>query len=200
MVFIPALGICRVSQQFLRSGLQAVNVFHVPYDTPDHVGENSAIAELFKNAFLGHNGFMSSEWALAQIETRDVGIEGGPVTITPYLPNIAGGAAAEAAPNQVAVTVTWQSGLAGRSQRGRTFLTGIPEGNAHGTFIDGGLLALIDAYIAFLVSSLEDAGHALQIVSYVHDHAPRVTAQITPVTAYRINTQLATQRRRLTSP
>jgi hypothetical protein len=56
-------------------------------------------------------------------------------------------------PPQCAGVVTWTTGLIGRSNRGRTFVPGIPEGHQAGGVLSSTLMGLYDLFGAALIST-----------------------------------------------
>jgi hypothetical protein len=104
-----------------------------------------------------------------------------------------------AQPNQVSATITWLTGLVGRSFRGRTYVVGLPltfvasDQRRLTTTGQGNLQTAWDG----LRADFEGAGHALQVVSLASGGVPRTEGVTTPILAGRANFPLATQRRRL---
>lgn len=104
-----------------------------------------------------------------------------------------------ALPANVAVCVTKQTGATGRSQRGRMYVWGVPSGAALDTrhLLD----SAVDAYSGIfdnLLVAIVSAGFTGVVISYYHDSAPRVTAQVRAITNIFVrDNRLDTQRRRL---
>jgi len=101
-------------------------------------------------------------------------------------------------PDQVAYTITWGTGLVGRSARGRTYGIGLVPNQTvnHAQLSDATQAALTERW-GNLLTVLSDAGHALQIVSFVEAGVPRTEGRKLPALSANARFPLATQRRRL---
>jgi len=98
---------------------------------------------------------------------------------------------------QVTATTTLNTGLVGRSARGRVYLVGIPPGG----FTDNRLTDVYQGQLQTawnaIVSAMETAGHALQVVSFFDGGVARTEGRPLPVLSATARFPLATQRRRL---
>jgi len=100
-------------------------------------------------------------------------------------------------PNQVTATVTLNTGLVGRSARGRIYIVGLSSGSNNATRLTDAVQAQWQGVFNNLLSKLETAGHALQVVSFVDGGTPRTEGRSLVVTSVNVRFPLATQRRRL---
>lgn len=109
-----------------------------------------------------------------------------------------GSLSSTAVPNQVAMTVTLQTGVTGRSNRGRFYVAGLPtsalqdQRNWKATEV-----ANLDGAFAALPGSLGALTWNHGVISRYHNGAPRSPGIINDVATYRANGPLTTQRRRL---
>lgn len=99
--------------------------------------------------------------------------------------------------NQVSYTVTWSTGLVGRSARGRTYGVGLPNDFHDGVRLTDTGQGLLQANWELVLSAMETAGHALQTVSFETGGVPRTEGRPLPILSGAVRFPLATQRRRL---
>lgn len=201
---LPVISqIWQVAIRYANASYYAVNVFNVhTTETSDSliafgVGEAfyapNSLAQLQSSTMVcqditvtkydGASGgviFPASTLALS----NDAGYEGTPSTV----PNVAG-------------VITWRTGLAGRSFRGRSYIAGLAEGTVDDG--DGVIepsdqatwLAAPGEFMDQLDANLPAAN--LVIVSTISDGEPRDPALATSVTAAQARIPLRTQRRRV---
>lgn len=139
----------------------------------------------------------NASWTLNNITGRGMDTEFGLEIInTTDLPEAGSGTGAAAA-FQVSATITWLTGLVGRSFRGRTYFVGMAAAQALGNHLDSSFQAGIQTAFDALLELLDTAGFELGVVSFVSAGVPRTDGLFTPVTSARVNSQVHTQRRRL---
>lgn len=98
----------------------------------------------------------------------------------------------------IAYTVTWGTGLVGRSARGRTYGLGIENANiVNGNRLSDAARAFFQGKWYGLITTMESAGYALQVVSFVEGGVPRANGRKLPVLSANVRFPLANQRRRL---
>lgn len=104
-----------------------------------------------------------------------------------------------ALPANVAVCATKRTGFTGRSNRGRMYAWGVPEGaqldqrHLTSTFVGAYNTSFDQLLTAIVAASFEPV-----VISYYHNGAARTTAQVRGITALELNdNRLDTQRRRL---
>jgi len=200
MAFIPTLNCvqARLMAQ-TAAGAVAENVFYcattsAPTTTDmqeigDAIGE--WVAESYQN-------ITNTDWTYTGINLRAVNEEEGLAQFfTDGFP-LAGEAGGAGGGHQVTYTVTWSTGLIGRSARGRSYGIGLPSTYiaAGSRLSDVGRGALQPPW-ANLLTILSAAGHALQVVSFVDAGVPRTEGRKLPVLSCNVRFPLATQRRRL---
>lgn len=102
-------------------------------------------------------------------------------------------------PNNVAMTVTFQTANRGRSFRGRNFIAGLASAllQDQKTWSATAISAMDGAYAA-LPTAMTGAGFHHVVLSRQTGHAPRTTGVATIVANYRANVPVHTMRRRLT--
>lgn len=120
-----------------------------------------------------------------------------PSLITPITANVQGLDVPGTVPNNTSVVTTFQTALRGRSYRGRSYLFGMSAANLFSaTEVDPAFAAFINSTMANIATALS-SGFQHVVLSYQNNGAIRSTAARTPVTAYRTENRLDSQRRRL---
>jgi hypothetical protein len=123
----------------------------------------------------------------------------------PITPDVTGGVAVEPMPNNVAYTISFKTGLSGRSFRGRNYIGGLPNTAVTGNDIEAGTrTGLLDYYTA-LQAMADSNGTPWVVVSrfsgvdpITGDPIPRVTGVTTPIlTVSTFDLTVDSQRRRL---
>ena len=95
---------------------------------------------------------------------------------------LAGEVSSEAVPNNVAACVSFRSGLAGRSFRGRNYVAAIPNSEVTLNTISPTLIsALTAAYATMIGAGTFEAGWTWGVVSRVTGGAPRAAGVFTPI-------------------
>lgn len=137
-------------------------------------------------------------WQLIGITARDMAEEEGIVFVDENTYPITGSQDGLAmTPQQVSYTITLNTGLSGRSARGRIYGVGVPLEYTNGNRLTEAAQAALQSRWTLVRTAMETAGHALQVVSFMEDGVPRVEGRPLPVLSTQARFPLATQRRRL---
>lgn len=122
----------------------------------------------------------------------------------PVTPPVTGGESDEPTPSNVSYTVSFRTGLTGRSFRGRNYVAGLPNGKVAGNTIDSGFRTGLLAYYTGLRTLAVDNGVIWVVVSRYSGVGPggvpipRVTGVTTPIIAVgTFDNTVDSQRRRL---
>lgn len=199
MAFIPLPNTAQVELRYL---LDNQNVETTLYFTkaeglsPDDL---EGIGEGVRGWWLGlMQARLAQNIALREIYVTDQSDQfGGTATITTGLP-ANGTASTDAAPNNVALCVSFRTARRGRSYRGRNFVPGIPKGVVIESHVTDEYAAGVQAAYNALPASLGQLGYTWVIASRQVNSAPRVVGEVTPVTAaVVIDPTVDSQRRRL---
>lgn len=198
MAFIPAERTARATIEYMLFGHLCVNVFHMQNDVDWTAGSLGGLTSLLNNWWDDHlKGLTSQDVEFYRSTARDVSIESGPVIINGDMTGTNGTTAFASLPSNVAAVISWRTGLAGRTRRGRTYYAGIPITSRTGDTMSEGLqTALVSAGEA-LIGACNDGDYPLVVASYQFNKAPRTTALLTPVTTVIVDRRLDTQRRRI---
>lgn len=198
MAFIPVPNTAMVELVFNCDGQVCENTLYfandVGWDIPSMNSLASKIAGWWN---VEYRVFQSNLCQLTAIKVTDLETQFAPgIEYVTGLP-AAGGAASEIMPNNVTVATTFLTDLRGRSYRGRNYFVGITTDAVNGNSISSVTAGLFQDMYAALPTYLdpEDGDHV--VVSRYSGNAPRVTGVTTPVTGYRTEQTIDSQRRRL---
>lgn len=189
---MPVAGLRQIVMRYtLGNGDIAVNVMHVKLDLPDIITpvEAAALADIFKVEFFDEfKSSIVSGTVLQEIEVRDASGETGLAYTTTYA--APGTGANTPLPYQVAAVVSWRTGVAGKSFRGRSYIAGWNEaGNSATGRIDAAVVTDLKDAAENLVAALQAVDTPLVIYSRKLDVA-------TPVTSVQVDNRWDIQRRR----
>lgn len=114
------------------------------------------------------------------------------------LPNT-GGDTNPSMPNSTSITITFRTGLSGRSYRGRNFWLGLTEPNVVNSYVEPTLVAsVVGAYNGMVGNDAVVTGWHWGVYSQYHNGVPRETGLFTSITnATVIDYVVDSQRRRL---
>jgi len=137
----------------------------------------------------------SPTWELSTIRVTDLSSATG--FVVEHFPGLTATGASAALPGNVTVAISFRTESRGRSYRGRNYFIGLGEGSVTNDTVNSGIVtALVDAYEA-LAASVAALGAVHVVVSRVSGGVERETGVTTPVTAYRVDSTVDSQRRRL---
>lgn len=200
MPFIPTANVVQARLQWQNTyGALAQNVFYHACSAPVTLAQMDEIGAAWSDWLVeSWQGAASVTWSCIGIGLRDMSEEEGiGEEYTTGFP-IPGTIGEQAAPNQVTYTVTWSTGLIGRSARGRTYALGL-YGSQYEN--ENRLKATVQASLqtrwANLIAIQSAAAHSLQVVSYQEGGVPRTAGRALPILACNVRFPLATQRRRV---
>jgi hypothetical protein len=200
MAFIPVLNCVQGRLQYQNNtSVVAENVMYFATSSAPTETDLTDLGDLFHTWVLDSLApVLSTNWSVVGVILRAMNEEEGlEINFTDGFP-IAGGASGPAAPLQAAYTITWSTGLVGRSARGRTYGLGIVNGSiVNGNRLSDAAQAAYQLRWEALRADFATAGHALQVVSFVDAGVPRTEGRKLPALATNVRFPLATQRRRL---
>lgn len=200
MAFIPTPDTVQARLQFQEdSGVVAENIFYHATAGVPTLAELETIGGLWQD-------WVIEDWApLSSINWKCIGValralneeEGIAINYNAGFP-VTGTNVGAPTPLQVTYTVTWSTGLVGRSARGRTYGVGVTAGEIEdNTRLKDIARAAFQINWDALRALMETNGHALQVVSFQEGGVPRVAGRPLPVLSTNVRFPLATQRRRL---
>lgn len=200
MAFVPTPGIVMVTVFYQSNdATDAINRFYVAASEVPTADEVEEAANIAYDAFSANIvEIMSDQWNLTGITARAMNeeeglqfVHAGPFPLTGVITS------ALQTPNQATYTVTLNTGLVGRSARGRLYGVGLPPDAHDGARLLGTSQSLFQAKWNLVQSAFETGGHALQVVSFVEGGVARAEGRPLPCLSVTVRFPLATQRRRL---
>lgn len=201
MPFIPTPDCVQSTLFFAGSGgVFAQNRFYFSTaSAPTSLDLEEIDDALYDATVANYIDIMSGFWSLIGITHRAMNEAEGLQLVSPQSYPVVGavsGGEMEAA--QVAYTVTLNSGLVGRSARGRIYGIGINGADANGNSLLPAAQAVYQSKWELMLSAMETAGHAFQIVSFFEGGVARTEGRALAAVSCSVRFPLATQRRRLT--
>ena len=172
-----------------------VNTFHYRQETDlifDEPGED--LVQAFKaEAQAPYRNLVTSVALITQYSVYGIT---NPLYVYEESPTpVAGTVSGEALPLQDAAVITWRTGLAGRSRRGRTYLPPTGESNQNGGVLIGSYLALMDTF-ANVAKVLNESELNLQVAKWQMGVWSATYQYFHPVTTHIARQTICTQRRR----
>ena len=156
MVFIPAPGVAQAVIVHTLGGQQVNNVLHWSIGASISAANMTTLANSINESWIGSiMPQLSNTITLNEVRVRDLGVaDGVQVAVSPAA-LVAGGIGGDVLPNSVAYCLTHRTALIGRSRRGRTYISGIPENVSTGNNVS---VAFRTAIVAGFNQVKADAG------------------------------------------
>ena len=141
---------------------------------------------------------LTDAYEVSQIQATQMKADGAlQATYTPVAA-IEGGSASPRLPNNVAACATINTGLAGKSYRGRFYIAGLTEDMNAGSYLTDGAAALLNGAMNDLVTAEAFTNYTIGVYSKITGGAPRLAGLFTPATSIGLKDKvLDSQRRRL---
>lgn len=200
MPFIPVPNCVQARCQFgTGTGVVAENIHYFATSSVPTETDLTDIGDLLHTWLLDSlMPVVSDGWSALGVQLRAMNEEEGiALNYTDGFP-IAGEATGAVAPNNVSYTVTWSTGLIGRSARGRSYGLGIVNASiVSGNRLSDAARAAYQLRWEALRADMATAGHALQVVSFFEGGVARTEGRALPALATNVRFPIATQRRRL---
>lgn len=198
MAFIPAPNAIRICLQMLWAGQTVEICIGILKSTAVTAGDLATVTtDLESWRQTEYVPLISSSIDFVQWYALSLTTATSPSLITPITVSAVGGAGATTVSNNVALVTTFQTDLRGRSYRGRVYTPGISTVDIASSTEAGATIAF-DLNTAYSqINSYLTAGFSHVVISYQNNNVLRSTAARTPVTGYRTEVRLDSQRRRL---
>lgn len=206
--FIPVPNTCLIEAFYTWGGQQIENTFHVKKGSPFTALELQALI----NTFDAWDSTGATRWQLSRKaeciltgwKARALDTAASPIFVY-TLPTPRPGAAGSggALPGNCTFCLQWQTGLAGRSQRGRLYLPGLSTGDLQAapnqSLVSSGRASVYVASLNALIAAINAlTGYSLVVVSYRHLNAWRTEGQTSTIlNATYADLSVDSQRRRL---
>lgn len=196
--FIPAPNTAQVTMQYNVGGEHCENVYWVQGAAPWDATTLLALIGKFRDWEAADASPIRSNFVgLYNIHARDFTVQNGPEL--DQSESIGGALTAEPFPQNVTVAVKAQTGLAGRSFRGRSYWIGleIDQQLTQGVLLPATATAIITVMNQLLASAFPNTGKMV-VASFRTGGNPRTTAVLTPILSYTMaDHNIDSQRRRL---
>lgn len=199
MGFIPAPNTMKAETRFTYHSQQVENVMYFRKEGAIELADFSVVGNNIVDSWNTHIKVMvSSELSFDAIKFTDASSESGPTLYyTTGLPLVGSLAGAACLPGNVTAVASLNTAKRGKSYHGRLYHVGITEAETIGNVLQSNMRASITAYLEEIMGNCHIEGYDLCVVSFYHNGAPRVTAEVTPVATIVVNGTLDSQRRRL---
>ena len=180
-----------------QEGSARAYVWHYHYDRilPPNAAECTDIATNFWAAITSSwNNLHSVSVGALDVTCKDVSFAGGAIGVY-YIPQPHPGAyTGTAAPANAAGVISWRTGVASRSGRGRTYICGVSQTAVTGSIFTSTWLN-VAAVFATVVAAFTNSGGfltpiRLHVASFTHEYSNAVTSFI-------VDNYVDSQRRRL---
>jgi len=200
MPFIRVPGVAQVNIRADYLGVPMENV--LCFTTGEDPATPQVLQQLTEGMSASWNTNMlphlSSAYVLREYHTRDLSVENGSVWTDATAAGNTGVQAGAPLPGNIAFCISFRTGLAGRSHRGRIYIAGLTEPEVTGNLlaqlrVDG----LVDGLNA-VRADMFTLGFVHVIASRFHNNAPRAVGISTNVIAtVAVDNRVDTQRGRL---
>lgn len=200
MAFVPVPDMALATINYLSDdGTFAVNRLFCGSTDPISAADLEEITEALYDLWVAQiMPTVTASWALIGITARAMNIaEGLEHEDTNSYPIEGSQDSAFASPLQVAYTVTLNTGLVGRSARGRVYGLGLGSDYLNDTTLTEIGQASLQSAWELVRLGMITAGHAINVVSFTEGGVPRAAGRPLPVLSLNVRFPLATQRRRL---
>jgi hypothetical protein len=189
--FIPAPNTALIEMVYLWQNETIENTFHIQKGSPFSSSDLSSLCNLFdtwdNTGVTPFKNLRDANNTLVQIKARALDTSSAPVFIKTISPPRVGSwsGAGTVLPGNATFCVKLESGLSGRSQRGRIYMPGLrgnmlqgaPNGNQVTTSYANSCVTTLNA----LITQLAAASLTLVVTSFYTAGAWRTTAQNTPI-------------------
>jgi len=205
MPFVPLENGVRVEFVYNQDGQIVENVQYAQFTSVPDASDMAALGlELAGWWSSDMSGNVSNTVHLVLIRIKGLTTDSEPaIEYTTGLP-LTGAQSGVALPNNVTLAIKFNTGLAGRSFRGRNYFVGLGENQVTGnSLVEATRDAIVDAYETLAASLIGDdlALVVLSLFSGVDEEGhpiPREAGVATPVTSFSMDLNTDSQRRRLT--
>lgn len=183
MPFVPALNTAQVVISYLSEwGEDAKNVMH--FRNTAGAITSAGMDDLKGLIYTWLNDewadLASDSWQTDLIVIRDMTVQDG--LIKQYVETVNGTDPTGGLPAQDTVAISWRTGFAGPSRRGRTYHVGLRAADRQGSTIQSASVTALIARYSAILTVLLASDWEFVIASFVSGGAPRTTALLTPVT------------------
>lgn len=200
MANVYAPNVAQFNLNFTYQDEPAQNTLYFLYTTEPTTSNLNTTATLIYNIWANNAApFAPSTVRLNEVKAMSLDSPGAPVGgYTPSTPST-GADLGASAPNQDTISVSFRTGFAGRSRRGRNYWIGLLKANITNNRLDPAVMgAIIDYYNEFLPSSGIFTNCVWGVYSRFANKTPRLIGLFTPINQVLfVNNVIDSQRNRM---
>jgi hypothetical protein len=187
-----------VRVEALQNLIPVQNVYHVDNGGSVLTSDLDAVLAIFVDWMVsGVLPNLSNQYVLQRITAKDISVEDGHEVEDSFTSGNAGGNSGAAAAANAALCISWRSTLTGRSNRGRTYLGGLPNSAlANAQNFDSGVASGFVDIAQDLIDALAAADKKLAVLSRVLNGVVRVVGVLIEIVSIVVDTKVDSQRRR----
>lgn len=187
MDFVECPNVCQLEAVYLQAGEVVENVFHVLFA--------AGITVPFMNLLMtdadtwdASNQFSKrhTTTSLVKWRARDLTTQSGAVVELNLATPRPGTVSGIPLPNHATIAISWRTGLAGRSQRGRSYFVGLADSSLDATgqqLAPAAATAINGSWTALLAAVNANVTRQMVVLSRATGGHPRLTGVTTPITA-----------------
>lgn len=181
--FVPLPGVMQANMRFTIDNQKIENVLHFAFDDGEFAAAASEVNNILNNEFWAHLlPYMSTNLYFNECYITDQTTQSGAVASFTASPDSHGTIGGQCLPNANAFCTTFRTAKRGRSYTGRAFLSGIPSGQATGSYVSGSWANSIVAVWENLRSMASAQGTPMVVASRMANKAWRSVGVATPIT------------------
>lgn len=198
MAFQAAPNTIKIVFEGMQNNVPVVNIYHVQTPTTPVHGDLTATINVFLAWWVDTvRGGIHESYILQSIVATDISIENGEQVTYQLLADGDGAATGEPCAGNGAMVISWRSGLTGRSNRGRTYIGGLPQSAlATAQNLDTSYALSYAVAGTELIDAVAALGSKLVIVSRWLNNARRAVALIIEIVEVIVDTKVDSQSRR----
>lgn len=202
MTFVPCPNVCQLEAVYTQAGEVVENVFHVLFAAGITVPFMQLLMtdadtwDASNQASKRHTTTSLVKW-----RARDLTTATGAVVELDLATPRPGTVSGLPLPNHATIAISWRTGLAGRSQRGRSYFVGLADSSLDTTgqqLAAAAATAINASWTALLAAINANVTRSMVVLSRQSDTHPRAVGATTPITsAVFSDLYIDSQRRRL---
>jgi len=200
MAFQSVPNTIEVDVRGLLFGQKVENTLYLRTTAAPTAGDVADAAAAVNGWFVAHPLLhLSTDYIFQSTHAKDLTVEAGAEADDTANAGTTGSEPSASAPGNVSLAVSFRTGLAGRSFRGRNYIPGIPDDFITGNSVGSGTAAAYATDWAALLTALLDSEFTWVVVSRVADGVLREFGITTPIVSVIVtDVLLDSMRRRLT--
>jgi len=199
MAFIPVPNVALAEIRMTWDAQLCENTLYFEFGSPPDVAALTGLGAALEAWWIdNYKPKANSNVQLREIFMTDLTTDSGPTVSRSPASLVIGDNTSEALPNNVTCSVSFRSGLRGRSFRGRNYFVGLSDDQvSHNTLTSVFIEDIVAAYTA-LIATAGSVSADWVVVSRFHNKLPRTTGVATPIISVTVvDSTVDSARRRL---